>query len=234
MSHAYGPHTVGAVTARGLAGAVLALLLGALAGAGAAYATRPGHDSAGTPAPLRAAGPHVPTDDPYAEDYDYPALQQIVDFDRRRIGNAIAEWEYPVPAGWVAYSVPGEDITPPDEIEDLDEVRFRPKDEELVGGYSLRVKAIDNHKSPIDERNVKLSDFERIYEDVEVLELGDEWVYFRFRAENDTLRYNFFHWFAAPGATEATLEMSVAGRAVDEAGLRDLFERFAEQARPLG
>lgn len=224
---------MGSVTARRLGGALVALLLGAAIGAGAAYATRPGQDSTGIPVPAHAAGPEVPTNDPFAEDIDYPALQPIVDFEFRRIGNAIEDWEYPVPTGWIAYSVPGEVITPVDELKTLDEVRFRPKDENLVGGYSLRVKAIDNHKSPLDERNVKLSDFERIYEDVEVLEQDDEWVYFRFRAENNTLRYNFFHWFAAPGTTEATLEMSVAGRAVDEVGLRDLFERFADQVRPL-
>ena len=224
---------MGAVTARGLGWALLALAVGVALGAGAAYATRPGHDPDGVPKPAHAVGPDVPTDDPYAEDYEYPALRSIAEFDTYRIGNAIEEWEYPVPAGWIAYSVPGEDITPPKKVESLDEVRFRPEDEELVGGYSLRVKAIDNHKSPLDERNVKLSDFERIYEDVEVLEQDDEWVYFRFRAENNTLRYNFFHWFAAPGSTEATLEMSVAGRAVDEVGLRDLFERFADQVRPL-
>ena len=233
VSHAHGRCTVGAVTARCLGWALLALALGALLGAGAAYSARPGHASIGVPTPAHAVGPDVPTDDPYEPDIDYPALQPVIDFDLRRIGNAIEVWEYPVPAGWIAYSVPGEEITPPDELKDLDEVRFRPEGEELVGGYSLRVKAIDNHKSPLDERNVKLSDFERIYEDVEVLEQDDEWVYLRFRAENNTLRYNFFHWFAAPGVTEATLEMSVAGRAVDEPGLRDLFERFAEQVRPL-
>jgi hypothetical protein len=221
------------VTARGLVGALLTLLLGVAAGAGAAYATKPGHESVGTPVPVHAAGPDVPTDDPYAEDIDYPALEPIAEFDRRRIGNAIEDWEYPVPTGWVGYSVPGEDITPPGRLKTLDEVRFRPADEPLVGGYSLRVKALDNHKSPLDERNVKLADFERIYDDVEVLEQDDEWVYFRFRAENNTLRYNFFHWFAAPGVTEATLEMSVAGRQVDEAGLRDLFEQFAAQVRPV-
>lgn len=222
------------MTARRLGWALLALIVGVAAGAGAAYLARPGHDSVGTPVPVQAAGPAVPADDPYAEDIDYPALEDVGDVDRYRIGNLLEEWEYPVPAGWVAYSVPGEVVTAPEEVPDLDEVRFRPEGEPLVGGYSLRVKAIDNHKSPLDELNVKVSDFERIYDDVEVLEQDDEWVYFRFRAENDTLRYNFFHWFAAPGSEEATLEMSVAGRAIDEAGLRELFELFADQARPVG
>jgi hypothetical protein len=73
----------------------------------------------------------------------------------------------------------------------------------------------------------------RIYDDVEVLEESDEAIYFKFRAENDTLRYNFFRWFTANEDTEATLEMSVAGREVDEAGIRKLFDEFAERATPI-
>ena len=226
---------MGAVTARGIGGVLLVLVLGAAAGVGAAYATRPEPDSIGTPAPVPAASPDVPTDDPYAPDIDYPALEEVDSFGTYRIGNRLQAWEYPVPEGWVAYAVSrgGDRPIPPEAVEKYDEVRFRPVGEELVGGYSLRVKAIDNHKSPLDELAVKMSDFERIYDDVEVLDQTDEAVYFTFRAENDTLRYNYFRWFAAGDDAEATLEMSVAGRKVDEPGIRALFDQFAARTMPV-
>ena len=200
---------MGAVTARGLGGALVALVLGLALGAGVAFATRPGHDPAGRPTPVSAAGPSVPTDDPYAEDYDYPALGEIAEFDRYEIGTGpqLQTWKYVVPKGWAAYNVTqnGDRLLAPDVVENYLEVRFRPADEDLVGGYSLRVKAINNHRAPSDEVLIKVTDFERFYEDVEVLERTDETVFFRFRAENDTLRYNFWHWFAEPGSTVATL-----------------------------
>jgi hypothetical protein len=225
---------VGAVTARRLGGALLALLLGVPLGAGVAFATRPGHESTGTPVPLEAVGPPVPTDDPYAEDIDDPPLGAVTEFDTYEIGTGpqLQTWEYAVPRGWVGYRVASgaEDrLIPPDAIEDHLEVRFRPLGEVLVGGYSIRVKAINNHRPAGDEVQIKVTDFERLYEDVEVLERTDETVFFRFRAENDTLRYNFFHWFTEPGAGVATLEMSIAGRSVDEPAMRTLFEQFADR-----
>lgn len=223
------------MTARGLGGVLLALVVGGGIGVGAAYATRPDPDSSGTARPVPAASPSVPTDDPFAPDIDFPPLGAVDGFDTYRMGTRLQAWEFDVPAGWVAYAVTrsGDEVISPDRIARYDEVRFRPEGEPLIGGYSLRVKAIDNHKSPLDELTVKESDIERIYDDVEVLEKNDEAIYFTFRAENDTLRYNFFRWFTADEDVEATLEMSVAGRAIDEEGLRALFDQFADQARPV-
>jgi hypothetical protein len=226
-----------AVTTRGLGWVVLALVVGAGIGVGAAYATRPEPGSIGTPVPVPAAAPDVPTDDPYAPDLDYPALEEIGSFDTYRIGGGpqLQTWEYPVPEGWVAYSVTqsGDKLIPAEEVDGQLEVRFRPEGEPPQGGFSLRVKAINNHAPPSDEVSDKIADFEELYEDVEVLDQTDSTVMFTFRTEGDLFRYNFFRWFAEPDSEEATLEMSVAGRAVDEPGLRSLFDEFAEQAEPV-
>ena len=55
---------------------------------------------------------------------------------------------------------------------------------------------------------------------------------FMFRDGNNRLRYNYFQWFAGPGSSEASLEMSVAGREADEPGLDALFAAFASTLRP--
>ena len=238
VSHAYWRFTVGGVTARGLGWALLALVVGASLGLGAAYATRPEPEASGTPAPVPARAPSVPTDDPFASDIDWDPLTEVDTFETHRIGEApqFQTWEYPVPEGWVAYLVTatGDRPIPSEEVGKYFEVRFRPENEPLIGGFSMRVKAINNHSPSADEVEDKISDFERLYEDVDVLEQTDETVFFTFRTEEeDRLRYNFFHWFEAPDSDVATLEMSLAGRAVDEPGLRALFDEFAKQARPL-
>ena len=225
---------MGAVTARGLGGALVALLLGALLGIGGAYATRPDPDAAGLPAPVPAESPSVPTDAPYDPDIDWPTLSEEFDeLDRYRIDNNLKTWEYAVPAGWVAYRVPSGIIAPPEDVPDYDEMRFRPEGEPDEGGFSLRVKVIDNHKAPSDEILDKIAGMERAYTDLDVIEQTQDAVYFRFRDSNNRLRYNFFRWFVASPATEATLEMSVAGRQQDEPGLRALFDLFAEEAEPV-
>lgn len=226
-----------AVTARGLGGVLLALVVGVGAGVGAAYAMRPDPESSGTARPVPAL-PSVPTDEPYAPDIDFPALGKIDSFDTYRIGNTIQTWQYAVPQGWVAFAVSnkGDIFIPSEKVSRYDEVRFRPAGEPPAGGYSLRVKAIDNHKAPADEIIDRIAGFERAYgDDYEVLssDKTDGTVAFSFRTKDDYFRYNFFRWFTAPGATEATLEMSIAGRAVDEEGLRTLFQQFANRARPV-
>ena len=53
-----------------------------------------------------------------------------------------------------------------------------------------------------------------------------------FRDGNNRLRYNYFQWFAGPDSSEASLEMSVAGRKADASGLDALFATFASSLRP--
>ena len=57
-------------------------------------------------------------------------------------------------------------------------------------------------------------------------------VRFVFRDGNNRLRSNYFQWFAGPNSSEASLEMSVAGRKADEPGLDALFATFASSLRP--
>ena len=65
--------------------------------------------------------------------------------------------------------------------------------------------------------------------DYTALDQTDSAVYFQYRdASTNYHRFNYFQWFAIPGHTNATLEMSVSGRARDRAGLHWLFDRFAD------
>jgi len=91
------------------------------------------------------------------------------------------------------------------------------------------VKALDNTQQFDTEQMVatKIVGF-KAYDHFRLLRKTPSAAYFTYIDGNDHLRYNYFQWFAAPGSTTATLEMSVAGRKQDVPGLKALFNRFAD------
>ena len=189
----------------------------------------------------------MPIDEPpkppkTAEDITYPPLSPdlTLPLPDRTIGNDLATWTYHVPQGWVPYAVctvlaecpppmQPDDLLTPQQAARQTEIRFRPPDEPLEGGYSLRVKALDNTQQFDTEQMVatKVVGF-KAYPHFRLLRKTPSAAYFTYIDGNDHLRYNYFQWFAAPGSTTATLEMSVAGRKQDVPGLKALFNRFAD------
>jgi hypothetical protein len=221
------------------------LLLAALVGAGGGlvlgYLQQPRPASGGTATPLPAVSPSIPVDPtptvaPYAPDIDYPPLAPGLKFGRFRMGFSQQEWEVPFPKGWVAFTVSSnapEELVPEKDWSKYDELRFRPRGEPASGGYSLRVKAVNEHVTPSVMVADKLAGMNEAYDEVTVSARTDESVRFAFRDGGNHLRLNYFRWFAAPGSSEATLEMSVAGRRADEAGLDALFSAFASTLEPV-
>jgi hypothetical protein len=236
---------------RGLVVALLCGMLGLGLGALVAYAARPATSRAGTADPITAVSPSVPIDartqPSYAPDIAYPTLSRDLPLPPpdHTIGNDLATWTYHVPAGWQAYAVcryAGEcqppiaddsPITPPQAAR-ASEVRFRPPDEPSVGGYSLRVQALDNTNfNPEQVVATKIVGFRQQFtgQHFSVLHRTTSAVYFTYTYGSPgqlRLRYNFFQWFQVPGQSSATLEMSVAGRQRDVPGLKALFNRFAD------
>lgn len=232
---------------RGLVVALLCGLLGLGLGGLAAYAAQPHVSRSGDAQPMSAVSPSVPIDEPPKPpktnpDIDYPTLSPDLPLPPpdRTIGNELATWTYHVPAGWVPYAVcavPGE-CPPPMQVDDAltprqaarqPEIRFRPPDEPTVGGYSLRVKILDNTQlfNPQQMVATKIVGF-KAYSHFKLLKKTPSAAYFTYIDGNDHLRYNYFQWFAATGSSTATLEMSVAGRERDVPGLKALFNRFAD------
>ncbi len=230
-------------------GLVVALLCGALGlglGVIVAYAAQPQVSNAGTPNPISAVSPSVPIDEPPKPpktnpDIGYRTLAPGLPLPQvHTIGNDLATWTYHVPQGWVPYAVcgPGE-CAPPMQTDDeltprqaarQPEVRFRPPDEPTAGGYSLRVKALDNTLgyNPGQLVGTKVVGFRQAYTHFHLVKRTPSAAYFTYIDGNHHLRYNYFQWFATDGSTTATLEMSVAGRKQDVPGLKALFNRFAD------
>ena len=232
---------------RGLLVALLCGVLGLGLGMIAAYAAQPSSSTAGSANPISAVSPSVPIDEPpkppkTAKDITYPPLSPDLNLPLpdRTIGNDLATWTYHVPQGWVPYAVctvlaecpppmQPDDLLTPQQAARQTEIRFRPPNEPLEGGYSLRVKALDNTQQFDTEQMVatKVVGF-KAYPHFRLLRKTPSAAYFTYIDGNDHLRYNYFQWFAAPGSSTATLEMSVAGRKQDVPGLKALFNRFAD------
>jgi len=233
---------------RGLLVALLCGIPGVGLGMIAAYAAQPTPATDSAANPISAVSPSVPIFSPptptHAADIDYPSLEPGLPLPQvHTMGNELATWTYHVPQGWQAYAVcavPGECPPPmvpdtelsPSQTDRQSEVRFRPPDEPTIGGYSLRVKALDNTLglNPGQMVGTKIEGFRQSYDHFRMLRRGPSAAYFTYVDSNDHLRYNYFQWFAAPGSRAATLEMSVAGRKQDVPGLKALFDRFADNA----
>jgi hypothetical protein len=232
---------------RGLVVALLCGVLGLGLGAVVAYGAQPGTSPAGDARPMSAVSPSVPIDEPppppkTSPDITYAPLSPDLSLPLpdRTIGNDLATWTYHAPQGWVPYAVciVAAECPPPMQTDDVltarqaarqPEVRFRPPDEPTVGGYSLRVKVLDNTQAftPAQMVATKIVGFQA-YAHFKRLHQTPSAAYFTYIDGNHHLRYNYFQWFAAPGSSTATLEMSVAGRKQDVPGLKALFNRFAD------
>jgi hypothetical protein len=233
-----------AVSIRGLLVALLCGLIGLGGGAVVAYAVQPKAADAGQATPLPAYSPSLPVDPPvtpsYAPDIDYPTLSSDLSMPtKHQIHNDLATWQYHVPFGWTAYGVcqtapcpfATDEVVPDPKVNKQNQVRFRPSDEPVVGGYSLRVKILTNTDLNTTQMvGTKVIGFRQAYsnQDFSIIRRTPSAVYFTYVDGGDHLRYDFFQWFAAPGHANATLEMSVSGRKRDQAGLEALFNRFAD------
>lgn len=213
---------------RGL-GVVLVL---ALIGLGGGYAV--GHLNREQPTtlalatPVKASKPSYPVDPvkPFGPDIAYPALQPGLEYKSHLLGQkGFSRWTYDAPRGWMSAIENG----------DPDEVRWRPVGEPLIGGFSLRVKLVFEHKTKAAMVTQKLAAMQTSYSDVEILGQTGDLLSFSYRDPNsdrNTQRFNTFRWFSLPGETEARFEMSVVGRSVDQDGLEDLLERVGASISP--
>jgi hypothetical protein len=199
-------------------GLVVLLLLGAAGGYAAATLRRDEPVSFGTPVPVPAQSPSVPVlpEAPYAPDVSYPPLPTDLTYREHRIGVPPYRWAYDVPVGWSQQPIA------------FAETRWRPADEPPTGGYSLRVKIINEHRTNEEMVAEKLAAMESGYRDVHVLARTTDTLSFTYR-EPDTnrLRYDTFQWFTPVGGATAEFEMSVVGRQADVVGLEQLLDHVA-------
>jgi hypothetical protein len=224
---AIAPRLTGPVRARWwlVAGGLLVLLVvGAVGGYAAATLRQEQPVTSGTPRPVPARSPSVPVlpTPAYAQDIAYPPLSPDLTYREHRIGVPPYRWAYDVPVGWSPQPVA------------FAETRWRPADEPTTGGYSLRVKIINEHRTNEEMVAEKLGAMQAGYDDVNVIEQTTDTLSFSYREPGtNRLRFNTFQWFTPVGGATAEFEMSVVGRRVDVPGLEQLLDHVAASVHQL-
>jgi len=211
---------------RGGIAAAVALIAVALAiGVGGGYAagvlTEPTAGDTDT-RPLQAASPSVPFT-PYSPDVVYPSWQPDLPYRKQVIGTGDFAWRYLVPKGWESlqsspsefkWGVPGHPS----------------------GSYGYRIELVlGDHETPPTKVAAKLAALRssESYAEVRVLLQTSDTLAVTYRSSLENwLRYNTFRWFAQPGSSTAAVEISVNGRAQDQAGMTDLLETVAATLEP--
>ena len=236
-----GPRRTGALRLVLIALLVLAATFGAAYGVTRLIDDQDDGGPSGSSSDLPSIGPAqgpTPTGSP-AADIKYPTLVVPSDgsYETHTIASGDEVWSYDVPAGWVAYGVTndGKDDgkVRPANVDNQTQLRWRPKGEPLVGGYSVRVEAIGGSDTVADRVAAKAEVLTKSRDlvGVKIYKLTDDTVYFTYVDGGNRLRYNFFRWVAdADGA--ATFEVSVTGRKADKEGLSDLLDVVAGSATP--
>ena len=192
---------------RVLGAAAIMVVVGLVAGGAAAYVAGPAPSGSGVAAPVPGSSPDYPTTParPTIEpvpDIDYPTLVPPTEFDQRMIGRAFQQqWHYPSPSTWRAYCVVdggAEEPLKDGQVGRCAEVRFRPADEPATGGFSMRVKGIDQHVAPttmVAQKIQALEDASDLRE-VTVLQQTESRLYVTVLTPRSAggylLRYNFF------------------------------------------
>lgn len=204
-----------------LAIVLVALAIGVAGGYAAGVLTEPtaGQTDA---QPLQAASPSVPFT-PYSPDIVYPSWQPDLAYRKKVIGTGDFAWRYLVPRGWTSsqssinefkWGVPGHPS----------------------GSYGYRIELVlGDHETPAIKVAAKLAALRssESYADVRVLLQTSDTLALTYRSSPENwLRYNTFRWFAQPGSNTAAVEISVNGRAQDQAGMSDLLETVAAALEP--
>lgn len=224
---------IGAVAGGVVAVAVIGAAIGYAAGApdsSSAGATV----SFGTAAPIPAQ-PSLPIDPPptYAPDPNYPTLQTGLGYVRETFHAGPYVWHYQVPEGWIGHRGFGANHTP--------QVTWEPPDEmqpdSMLGGYQLRVAPVGGHSTPAQMIASKWAGLQETQADGHLSQLtrvdhGDRAgnsAWYAFRDSFGRHRLDDFAWVMNPDGFVG-LEISVAGRDRDQAGLDALLAQVRDTA----
>ena len=162
-----------------------------------------------------------------APDVSYPVLRVLQLTEKHRLVSPNGDtWTYEVPRGWVADSALTGAPLPAAAIDTQQAISWHPQHPPRVGGYSLRLDALNGTQFPQDMRQRLLNELQssdHVHELTPFANRPNNGLWFTFVDDLGHVRYNFFRWLSLP-AGEAGLRAAVVGRKVDLAGLESLLD----------
>ncbi|WP_215816757.1 serine/threonine-protein kinase [Pimelobacter sp. 30-1] len=172
-----------------------------------------------------------------AADITYPAL--VVDanraYDTHQVRSNGVVWTYPVPQGWAAYGFAPDGsaagLLAADQVDQRAQVLWRPPDEPVRGGYSLRARVLEPTNTLAEQVALKAKQVTESpdLKDVDVYQTTPDALYFTFSDSEGRTRFNFFRWLPDKQG-KASLEVSVSGRRADKDGLTAMLDEVTVEA----
>ena len=209
------------MSARGIAAALLLLVVGLVGGYAAAYAFGPEAATSGGPEPV-VASPRVPLDPrpTITAQPAVPALGTDLPMSEGRLGGGGFELVHPVPAGWsrissstneVKWKKPGN----PDDTYVLRVGRLVSQEDTLTEMVADRIVDLREEKDrfTIEDRTANSLEFTYV--------------------SDGFLRHNFLVWLDVRATGFADVEIAVNGRGIDARGAQELITRVAEGMRQV-
>jgi hypothetical protein len=210
------------MSVRGIAAALLLLVVGLVGGYAAAYALDPEPATSGAPAPIAAADPSVPVDPlpTITAQPAVPALGTDLPMSEGRLGNGGFQLVHPVPAGWSRIS------------SSTNEVKWK-KPGNPAETYVLRVgrlvsreetlpEMVEDRIDDLREEKARFAIEQRTANSLEFTYVSDGF-----------LRHGFLVWLDVRASGFADVEIAVNGRGIDAPGAEQLITRVAGGMRQV-
>lgn len=205
---------------RGLGVLLLVAAVGGGAGIALGFQQRPSVATDGAAEPVPAESPSVPVDPPpsVAPDPDYPPMPTELRTHEELVGDDAFGVVVPVPNGWEKFQVGPAELrwTPPDNPDHTYSVRV-----ENVFSQRLAIEQI------MDDRIESLSTLPGYT----LEQRNSDTVIFKYVDESSHERLQMLRWISPRATGTAEAEISIVGREVDRAGMRDLFAVITNDAR---
>lgn len=210
------------MSVRGIAAALLLLVVGLVGGYAAAYALDPEPATSGAPEPIAAADPSVPVDPlpTITAQPAVPALGTDLPMSEGRLGNGGFQLVHPVPAGWSRIS------------SSTNEVKWK-KPGNPAETYVLRVgrlvsreetlpEMVEDRIDDLREEKARFAIEQRTANSLEFTYVSDGF-----------LRHGFLVWLDVRASGFADVEIAVNGRGIDAPGAEQLITRVAGGMRQV-
>lgn len=210
------------MSGRGIAAALLLLVVGLVGGYAAAYALDPEPATSRTPAPVAAADPSVPVDPlpTITAQPAVPALGTDLTMSEGRLGSGGFRLVHPVPEGWARISSSTNEVKwkKPGNPADTYVLRVG----RLVSREDTLTEMVEDRIDDLREEKARFTIEERTANSLEFTYVSDGF-----------LRHGFLVWLDVRATGFADVEIAVNGRGIDAPGAEQLITRVAGGMRQV-
>lgn len=206
---------------RGIAAALLLLVVGLVGGYAAAYAFGPEPATSGTPEPV-VASPRVPVDPrpTLTAQPAVPALGTDLPMSEGRLGNGGFQLVHPVPAGWTRISSSTNEVKWKEPGNPAETYVLRIG--RLVSREETLPEMVEDRIDDLREEKARFTIEEQTANSLEFTYVSDGF-----------LRHGFLVWLDVRASGFADVEIAVNGRGIDATGAEQLITRVAAGMRQV-